>query len=86
VEVDCLALFLVGMFVSLRWGTLFVKVSKDRLLVVMYGFGLYVVCSCMPSSTAKDICYSWVGILGEVEVLIRRLVPVGCVIAFFSCA
>jgi hypothetical protein len=52
----------------------------------MYGFGLYVVCSCMASSTVKDICYSWVGILGEVEVLIRRLVPVGCVIAFFSCA
>jgi hypothetical protein len=30
VDVDCLAPFMIGMFVSLRWGTLFVKVSKDR--------------------------------------------------------
>jgi hypothetical protein len=30
VEVDCLDPFLVGMFVNLRWGTLFVKVLKDR--------------------------------------------------------
>jgi hypothetical protein len=64
--VDCLAPFLFGMFVSLRSGTLFVKVPKDKwLLVVMYGFGLYVVCSCMPGSTMKDICGSWVGILGK---------------------
>jgi hypothetical protein len=33
--------------------------------VVMYGFGLYVVCSCMASSTVTDIYGSWVGILGE---------------------
>jgi hypothetical protein len=66
VEVDCLAPFLVGMFVSLLWGTLFVKVSKDRcLLVVMYGFGLYVVCTCMAGSTVKDIYGSGIGILGE---------------------
>jgi hypothetical protein len=32
---------------------------------VMYGFGLYVVCSCMASSTATDIYGSWVGILGD---------------------
>jgi hypothetical protein len=30
VGVDCLAPFLVGMFMSLQWGMLFVKVSKDR--------------------------------------------------------
>jgi hypothetical protein len=64
--VDCLAPFLVEMFVSLWWGTLLVNVSDDgSLLVLIYGFGLYVVCSCMAGSTAKDICGSWVCILGE---------------------
>jgi hypothetical protein len=30
VEVDCLALFLVGMFVSLWWGMLFAEVAEDK--------------------------------------------------------
>jgi hypothetical protein len=32
---------------------------------VVYGFGLHVVCSCMAGSVARDICGSWVGILGD---------------------
>jgi hypothetical protein len=32
---------------------------------VVYGFGLHAACSCMASSIARDICGSWVGILGD---------------------
>jgi hypothetical protein len=35
------------------------------LLAVVYGFGLHAACSCMASSIARDICGSWVGILGD---------------------
>jgi hypothetical protein len=30
VKVDCLALFFVGLFVSVLWDMLFVKVSEDK--------------------------------------------------------
>jgi hypothetical protein len=32
---------------------------------VVYGFGLLVAYSCMTDSIARDICGSWVGILGD---------------------
>jgi hypothetical protein len=35
------------------------------LLAVVYGFGLLVAYSCMTDSIARDICGSWVGILGD---------------------
>jgi hypothetical protein len=35
------------------------------LLAVVYEFGLHVVCSCVAGSVARDICGSWVGILGD---------------------
>jgi hypothetical protein len=54
-----------GMFASLRWGMLFVGVVEDRILLVeVCEFGLRGVCSCMVGSIAKDICGTWVGILG----------------------
>jgi hypothetical protein len=31
----------------------------------VYGFGLDVTCSCIAGSIARDICGSWVGILGN---------------------
>jgi hypothetical protein len=34
-------------------------------MVVLYGIGLDVVCSCMANSIAWNICGSWVGILGN---------------------
>jgi hypothetical protein len=64
VEVDCLAPFLVGMFVNLQLGMLFAMVAGDRLLLaVVYGFGLDAACSCMAGSIARDIYGRWVGIL-----------------------
>jgi hypothetical protein len=41
VEVDCLALFLVGLFVILQWDKLFVEVSEGRSLSAgVCGLGL----------------------------------------------
>jgi hypothetical protein len=66
VEVDCLAPFLVGMFVSLQLVMLFAKVPEDSwLLAMVYGFGLHVACSCIVGSIVRDIYGTWVGILGN---------------------
>jgi hypothetical protein len=31
----------------------------------VYRFGLHAACSCMAGSIVRDICGSWVGILGD---------------------
>jgi hypothetical protein len=32
---------------------------------MVYGFGLHVPCSCIAGSIARDICSSWVDIMGD---------------------